>query len=108
MLCVMADETVTHKIQGVLDRTGEFLSHSIDHVVGIRDDVMNGLRDLYDELSEVRRELTEVLTANDAITVAYKKSRKELANAELTENYDLQSRMYDEAERYPVPGATTA
>lgn len=96
----MVDESSKQKLQGVLDKTGEFLNHSIDHVVGIRDNVMGGLRDLYDELNDVRKELTDVLTANDAITSAYKQSRRELVNAELTRDYDLQAKMYEGADRY--------
>ena len=96
----MVDGTFKHKIQGVLDRTNEFLGYSIDHVGGIRDDVMGGLRDLYDELDGVRREINEVLTANDAVTEAYKLARKQLVNAEMTNDYEGQARMYQEAERY--------
>ena len=96
----MVDVTFKHKIQGVLDRTNEFLGYSIDHVGGIRDDVMGGLRDLYDELDGVRRETNEVLTANDAVTEAYKLARKQLVNAEMSNDHESQARMYQEAERY--------
>jgi Signal transduction histidine kinase len=100
MLSVMADDSFKHKLQRVLDRTNEFLGYSIDHVVGIRDDVMVGLRDLYEELNEVRKEINEVLTANDAVTEAYKQARKSLANAELANDQEAQAKMYMEAERY--------
>lgn len=96
----MVDDSYKYKLQGVLDRTNEFLGYSIDHVVGIRDDVMVGLRDLYDELNAVRKEVNEVLTANDAVTEAYKQARRSLANAEVSQDYDEQARMYEEAERY--------
>ena len=96
----MVDDTFKQKLQGVLDRTNEFLGYSVDHVVSIRDDVMGGLRDLYDELDEVRKEVNEVLTANDAVTEAYKQARKTLVNAEIANDYDTQARMYQEAERY--------
>ncbi|MDL2264041.1 sensor histidine kinase [Synergistaceae bacterium OttesenSCG-928-I11] len=96
----MVDDTFKQKLQGVLDRTNEFLGYSVDHVVNIRDDVMGGLRDLYDELDEVRKEVNEVLTANDAVTEAYKQARKTLVNAEIANDYDTQAKMYQEAERY--------
>lgn len=100
MLLVMADKIFKHKLQNVLDRTNEFLNYSIDHVVGIRDDVMHGLRDLYAELTDVRKEVAEVLAANDAVTEAYKQARRALANAEVNHDYDTQAKMYEEAERY--------
>lgn len=100
MLLVMAERTFKQKLQRVLDRTNEFLGYSIDHVVGIRDDVMGGLRELYDELDEVRKEVNEVLTANDAVTEAYKEARKALVSAEISNDCDEQARVYQEAERY--------
>lgn len=96
----MVDEAFKQKLQGVLDRTNEFLGYSVDHVVSIRDDVMGGLRDLYDELDEVRKEINELLTANDAVTDAYKQARQSLVNAEVMNDYDAQAKMYQEAERY--------
>lgn len=100
MLLVMTDNTLKRKLQGVLDRTNEFLGYSIDHVGGIRDDVIGDLRDLYDDLDRVRREVNEVLTASDAVTEAYKQARKRLVSAEITNDHDAQAEMYQEAERY--------
>ncbi|MDR1943304.1 MAG: histidine kinase, partial [Synergistaceae bacterium] len=96
----MPDDNYRHKLQDVFDRTHEFLGSSIDHVVGIRDDVMVGLQDLYDELNGVQKEIKDVLTANDSVTDAYKKARRELAAAELARDYDAQARVYEEAERF--------
>lgn len=96
----MLDDSFKHKLQGVLDRTNEFLSYSIDHVGGIRDEVVGDLRDIYDELDKVRKEINEVLTANDAVTEAYKQARKQLVNAEIMNDYESQAKMYQEAERY--------
>jgi two-component system sensor histidine kinase DegS len=95
----MVDESFKQKLQSVLDRTHEFLGYSIDHVGGIRDDVVHGLRDLYDELNQVRKEVDEVLAASDAITEAYKEARKALISAEMTQDYDLQAKVYADAER---------
>lgn len=96
----MAETTFKNKLQGVLDRTNEFLNYSIDHVVGIRDDVLHGLRDLYEELTGIRKEVAEVVAANDAVTEAYKQARQALAKAETSHDYETQARMYEEAERY--------
>jgi two-component system sensor histidine kinase DegS len=96
----MIDESFKQKLQNVLDRTNEFLGYSIDNVGGIRDDVMRGLRDLYDELNQVRKEVSEVLSASDSVTAAYKEARRALISAEMTDDYDLQARVYAEAERY--------
>jgi two-component system sensor histidine kinase DegS len=96
----MVDESFKRKLQNVLDRTNEFLGYSIDHVGGIRDDAMRDLRDLYDELNQVRKEVSEVQSAGDAVTGAYKETRKALASAEMTEDYDLQAKVYSEAERF--------
>ena len=96
----MIDESFKQKLQNVLDRTNEFLGYSIDNVSGIRDDVMRGLRDLYDELNQVRKEVSEVLSASDSVTEAYKEARRALISAEMTDDYDLQARVYAEAERY--------
>jgi two-component system sensor histidine kinase DegS len=96
----MVDESFKRKLKNVLDRTNEFLGYSIDHVGGIRDDVMRDLRDLYDELNQVRKEVSEVQSAGDAVTEAYKEARKALASAEMTEDYDLQAKVYAEAERF--------
>ena len=75
MLPVMPEENYKHKLQGVFDRTHEFLGSSIDHVVGIRDDVMVGLSDLNEELNGLQKEIKDVLTANDSVTDAYKQAR---------------------------------
>ncbi|MDR1915924.1 MAG: sensor histidine kinase [Synergistaceae bacterium] len=96
----MPDDNYRHKLQSVLDRTHEFLGSSIDHVVGIRDDVMIGLRDLYDELNSVRKEIRDVLAANDSVTEAYKQARRQLASAEEDHDYEAQAKAYEEAERY--------
>jgi two-component system sensor histidine kinase DegS len=96
----MVDESFKQKLQNVLDRTNEFLGYSIDHVSGIRDDVVHGLRDLYDELNDVRKEVNEVLDAGDAITEAYKAARTALVSAEMSRDYELQDKVYAEAERY--------
>jgi two-component system sensor histidine kinase DegS len=96
----MVDESFKKKLQSVLDRTNEFLGYSIDNVAGLRDDAMHGLRDLNDELNEVRREVSEVVVASDAVTDAYKEARKTLINAEMTLDYDLQAKVYAEAERF--------
>ncbi|MDR1471750.1 MAG: sensor histidine kinase [Synergistaceae bacterium] len=96
----MPDDNYRHKLQGVLDRTHEFLGSSIDHVVGIRDDVMLGLRDLYDELNAVRHETKDVISASDSVTEAYKQARRQLASAEVAHDYDMQAKMYEEAERF--------
>ncbi|MDR1516209.1 MAG: sensor histidine kinase [Synergistaceae bacterium] len=96
----MIDESFKQKLQTVLDRTNEFLGYSIDNVGGIRDDVVHGLRDLYDELNQVRKEVSEVLDASDSITEAYKEARRMLVSAEMTDDYDLQAKVYAEAERY--------
>ncbi|MDR3255013.1 MAG: sensor histidine kinase [Synergistaceae bacterium] len=96
----MVDESLKNKLQNVLNRTNEFLGYSVDHVGGIRDDVMHGLRDLNDELNEVRKEVNEVQSASDAVTVAYRDARKALISAEVTQDYDLQAKVYAEAERF--------
>ncbi|MDR1019526.1 MAG: sensor histidine kinase [Synergistaceae bacterium] len=96
----MGDESFRQKLQSVLDRTNEFLGYSIDNVGGIRDDVVHGLRDLYDELNQVRKEVSEVMSAYDSVTQAYKEARRSLVSAEMTDDYDLQARIYAEAERY--------
>ncbi|MDR0649163.1 MAG: sensor histidine kinase [Synergistaceae bacterium] len=96
----MGDESFRQKLQNVLDRTNEFLGYSIDNVGGIRDDVVHGLRDLYDELNQVRKEVSEVMSAYDSVTQAYKEARRSLVSAEMTDDYDLQARIYAEAERY--------
>jgi two-component system sensor histidine kinase DegS len=96
----MIDESFKQKLQNVLDRTNEFLGYSMENVGGIRDDVMRGLRDLYDELNQVRKEVSEVLSASDSVTAAYKEARRALISAEMTDDYDLQARVYAEAERY--------
>jgi two-component system sensor histidine kinase DegS len=96
----MGDESFRQKLQNVLDRTNEFLGYSIDNVGGIRDDVVHGLRDLYDELNQVRKEVGEVMSAYDSVTQAYKEARRTLVSAEMTDDYDLQARIYAEAERY--------
>ena len=99
-LQVMPEDNYKHKLQDVFDRTHGFLGSSIDHVVGIRDDVMVGLRDLNEELNDVQKEIKDVLTANDSVTDAYKRARHMLADAEMTRDYDAQARMYEEAERF--------
>jgi two-component system sensor histidine kinase DegS len=96
----MGDESSKPKIQSVFDRTNEFLDYSMDHVSGIRNDVMVGLRDIYDELNEVRNEINEVLTAGEAVSKAYRQAKKALVNAEMSQDHELQARMYEEAERY--------
>jgi two-component system sensor histidine kinase DegS len=96
----MPDDSYGHKMQDVFDRTHEFLSSSIDHVVVIRDDVMVGLGDLNEEMNEVQKEIKDVFTANDSVTDAYKQARHLLADAELVRDYETQSRMYEEAERF--------
>ncbi len=96
----MADDSFKQKLQNVLDRTNEFLGYSVDHVVRIRDDAVSGFRDLYDELDKIRKEINEVLTANDAVIEAYKQARKTLVEAEISNDQDTQAKMYQEAERY--------
>jgi two-component system sensor histidine kinase DegS len=96
----MPEDNYRFKLRDVFDRTHEFLGSSIDHVVGIRDDVMVGLRDLNEEWNEVQKEIKDVLTANDSVTDAYKQARRLLADAELSRDYDAQARMYEEAERF--------
>jgi len=96
----MVEVSLKNKLQGVLDRTNEFLNYSIDHVVGIRDDVLHGLQDLYAELTDVRKEVAEVVAANDAVTEAYKQARLALAKAEVSRDYEAQAQTYKEAERY--------
>jgi two-component system sensor histidine kinase DegS len=96
----MPEDNYRFKLRDVFDRTHEFLGSSIDHVVGIRDDVMVGLRDLNDEWNEIQKEIKDVLTANDSVTDAYKQARHLLADAELARDYDAQARMYEEAERF--------
>jgi two-component system sensor histidine kinase DegS len=100
MLPAMTDDSFKYKLQGVLDRANEFLGYSIDHVVNVRDDVMTGLRDLYDELDEVRKEINEVIKASGAVSEAYKQTRKTLADAEIDNDHGKQTSMYQEAERY--------
>ncbi|MDR1509805.1 MAG: sensor histidine kinase [Synergistaceae bacterium] len=96
----MPEDNYRFKLRDVFDRTHEFLGSSIDHVVGIRDDVMVGLRDLNEEWNDVQKEIKDVLTANDSVTDAYKQARHLLADAELARDYDAQARMYEEAERF--------
>jgi two-component system sensor histidine kinase DegS len=96
----MPEDNYRFKLRDVFDRTHEFLGSSIDHVVGIRDDVMVGLRDLNEEWNEVQKEIKDVLTANDSVTDAYKQARRMLADAETARDYDAQARMYEEAERF--------
>lgn len=100
MLPAMTDDSFKYKLQGVLDRANEFLGYSIDHVVNVRDDVMTGLRDLYDELDEVRKEINEVIKASGAVSEAYKQTRKTLADAEIDNDHGKQTSMHQEAERY--------
>jgi two-component system sensor histidine kinase DegS len=95
----MPEDNYKHKLRDVFDRTHEFLGSSIDHVVGIRDDVMIGLRDLSERLNDARKEINDVVSANDSVTAAYKRARRALAEAEMTRDYEAQSRAYGEAER---------
>lgn len=96
----MSEKAFKDKLQDVLSRTNEFLNYSISHVVEIHDDVIHGLGDLYSELGAVREEIAELQTAGDAVFEAYRKARKELANAENRADYEDQAKKYDEAERF--------
>ncbi|MDR3332553.1 MAG: sensor histidine kinase [Synergistaceae bacterium] len=95
----MVDDCYKSKLQSIIDKTNEFLGYTIDHVVGIRDDVLVGLRDLSDELNDVRKEVGEVLSANDAVTGAYRNARSQLAEGEADMDYEAQVKIYGEAER---------
>ena len=100
MLPVMPATNYKNNLKDVFDRTHEFLGSSIDHVVGIRDDVMGGLGDLNEELNEVQKEIKDIITAGDSVNEAYKQSRQMLAEAETTGDHGAQAKMYEEAERY--------
>nr|MBP8784203.1 sensor histidine kinase [Synergistaceae bacterium] len=96
----MPKKELNSKLQNVLDQTNEFLNYSIDHVVGIRDDVLHGLKDLHEELSRVRNDVSEVVDATDAVALAYRNARKLLADAEGRGDALAQAKAYDEAEHY--------
>lgn len=96
----MSKKELNSKLQNVLDQTNEFLNYSIDHVVGIRDDVLHGLKDLHEELARVRNDVSEVVDATDAVTLAYRNARKLLADAESRGDAHAQAKAYDEAEHY--------
>ncbi|MDR1885111.1 MAG: sensor histidine kinase [Synergistaceae bacterium] len=100
MLWIMVDEALRDKLQGVLNRTNEFLGYSVDHVTGIRDDVMHGLREIHDELKDVRKEVGEVMAANDAVTKAYRDARNQLASGGPDVDDEARERLYGEAERF--------
>lgn len=51
----------------MLGRTNEFLGYSIDKVIGVRDRAMTYLRSLYDDLAEVRGEISGFMAAEDEI-----------------------------------------
>ena len=96
----MAKIELSTQLQNVLDQTNEFLNYSLDHVVGIRDDILHGLRDLHGELIQVRKEVLEVVDATDAVSLAYKKARQTLADAEKRGDATLQASAYNEAEHF--------
>ena len=96
----MSKKELNSKLQNVLDQTNEFLNYSIDHVVGIRDDVLHGLKDLHEELARVRNDVSEVVDATDAVTLAYRNARELLADAESRGDALAQAKAYDEAEHY--------
>jgi two-component system sensor histidine kinase DegS len=95
----MVDEALKQKLLDVLERIKGSLNGGIDEVAGIRDEVMNVQRDLHDELKEIRKEVGEVMAANDAVTKAYRETRKRLS--ERLESGDApQMGLFDEAERF--------
>ncbi|MDR3165334.1 MAG: sensor histidine kinase [Synergistaceae bacterium] len=96
----MSEDNYRHKLRDVFDRTNEFLGSSIDQVVSVRDDVMIDLRDINEALNDVRKEIKDVLTANDSVTDAYKRARRMLADADMSKDCDGQARMYNDAERF--------
>jgi two-component system sensor histidine kinase DegS len=96
----MSEDNHRHKLKDAFDRANEFLGSGIDQVVGIRDGVMAGLEDVNEALNSVRKEIKDILTANDSVTDAYKKTRRILADAELSGDYGEQRRAFDEAERF--------
>lgn len=96
----MAKIELSTQLQNVLDQTNEFLNYSLDHVVGIRDDILHGLRDLHGELIQVRKEVLEVVDATDAVSLAYKNARQVLADAEKRGDTSLQASAYNEAEHF--------
>lgn len=96
----MSKKELNSKLENVLDQTNEFLNYSIDHVVGIRDDVLHGLKDLHEELARVRSDVSEILEATDAVTLAYRNARSTLADAERRGDVTAQAKAYDEAEHY--------
>jgi two-component system sensor histidine kinase DegS len=91
-------EELNGRLQDILDRTGESLNSSIDHVVEIRDDVLKGLRELERELERVRLEVSQIIEANEQVGEAYRKARIALAEAARS-GADLQAKAYEEAER---------
>ena len=90
----------SNKLQDVLSKTNEFLDYSMDHVLGIRSDVSNGLSVISTELTDVLNEVGEVTSACDAVTEAYKNIRASLASADQHCDYEKQETLYQEAERY--------
>ncbi|MDR1481148.1 MAG: sensor histidine kinase [Synergistaceae bacterium] len=95
----MLDETLKRKLLDVLEKTKESLNCGIDEVAAIRDEVMNVQRDLHDELKDIREEVGEVMAANDAVTKAYRETRKRLSVG--TDSRDVpQMGLYDEAKRF--------
>ena len=88
------------KLQDVFDRTHEFLGSSIDHVVGIRDDVLGDLSGLNEELNEIRKEIKDVFSAGDSVMEAYTQARGMLAETETAGDSGARAEIYGEAERY--------
>lgn len=66
----MAEETYKNLLDDVLIRANEFLGYSVDKVIVVRESASDALRNVYDDLSDLRRELGELLSANDAVDSA--------------------------------------
>ena len=96
----LSGKMFSNKLQDVLSKTNEFLDYSMDHVIGIRGDVNNGLTVISSELKDVIDEIAEVLTASDSVTEAYKQIRSALASADAHCDYEEQEKLYQEAERF--------
>ncbi|MDR3354601.1 MAG: sensor histidine kinase [Synergistaceae bacterium] len=96
----MVDETLRRELLDVLEKTKESLHGGIDQVARIRDNIMNVQKELHGELMEVRKEVGEVMAANDAVTKAYREARSQISEVAPNSRNILNEKLYDEAERF--------
>ena len=95
----MADETLRKELLDILEHAGEFLQSGIDQVARIRDDIMNVQKSLNDELTRARKDVSEVMAANDAVTKAYRETRNRISETAPNPMDASNAKLYGDAER---------